>query len=72
MIMIIVSDKYTKNKDGAQEDLSEVIDEKDQVAAILNWLENSLPGVVLGLSGDKSTANQTTEAKEEVPKSAVS
>ena len=66
--MIIVSDKYTKNKDGAEEDLNEVIDEQDQVAAILNWLENKLPGVVLGLSGDKSEANQTTEAKDIVPK----
>lgn len=66
--MIIVSDKYTKNKDGAEEDLNEVIDEQDQVAAILNWLENKLPGVVLGLSGDKSEANQISEAKDIVPK----
>lgn len=66
MIMIIVSDKYTKNKEGAQEDLNEVIDEEDQVEAILDWLENVLPGVVLDLSGGKSNANQKPEAKEPV------
>jgi len=40
---MIVSNKYLWGKDGAKDELTQVVDDEDQVNTLLEWLENQLP-----------------------------
>ena len=54
MISIIVSNKYFWGRDGAIDELNQVMEEEEQVETLLAWLEKDLPKIYSQLGGDNN------------------
>ena len=54
MISIIVSNKYFWGRDGAVDELNQVMEEEEQVETLLGWLEKDLPKIYSRLGGESA------------------